>query len=286
LFETWILQILMSEVLQVPTSVETSVPNHTLNFYDMESRIQYGVSDDFECLTRSFEVGDCRRVKNNNDQSNNEYQSCCHFIPELWYLDSDVLDPLMDKGTIEWPLPMGTIGEDHWYIPKFTAERDPTLSSYLGLAQSRQRLAERFLRPTTWRDYCSQVADCDTDDGGGDSSATIAQRSPAPDDPNGDRFFVPGLYQGHFRATAKNDCTNFPSSCSGHMFDYPCDWSSYARQQAYHLGIAVEGDGSEVGGGYTYEQLVDALLAANATKSDILIYWWTPEAVRTVQCST
>jgi len=48
------------------------------------------------------------------------------------------------------------------------------------------------------------------------------------------------------------------------------------------LGIAVDGDGKEGEGGYTHEQLIDALKAANATKSDILIYWWTPEAVRTI----
>lgn len=271
LFETWILQILLSEVLQVPTSVETSHPHHTLNFYDTQSRIQFGTADDFDCLVRGYELGDCRRLQKGNDD---DYKSCCHFIPEVWNFEMGVLEPLIENGSVQTPLPMGTIGEEHFFIPKFTAERDPTLTSYVGLSQSRQRLAERFLRPTTWREYCNQVADCQSD---GD----VAQRAPGPDDPNGDRFFVPGLYQGHFRATARNDCISFPNNCTGHLFDYPCVWKSHATQQTYHLGIAVEGDGNEGEGGYTHEQLIDALKAANATKSDILIYWWTPEAVRT-----
>lgn len=43
------------------------------------------------------------------------------------------------------------------------------------------------------------------------------------------------------------------------------------RQQAYHLGIAIEPTG------YTHSQLVGIWAAANATKSDVMGFWWQPE---------
>jgi len=276
LFETWALQILLSEVLQVPTSVETSVAGNAVNFYDSRSRIQPGSSDNFICL-ESGAVGDCSLVQGSGE-GDEDYQSCCHFIPEVWHVDTGIYDHILDDPFMEATLPMGTIGEEHWYIPKFTAERDPSLTSYIGLAKSRTKLADRFLRPTTWREYCTEVANCNDDDNTADGTV-IAKRPPEPDEEDGDRFFVPGLYQGHFRATVDNNCTLSPDTCTGHFFDYPCGWPSYAIQQAYHLGIAVMGNGPEASGGYTHGQLVDALLASNATKSDILLMWWSPEMV-------
>lgn len=189
----------------------------------------------------------------------------------------------MQMGRMEPPQPMGTMGEEQWFLAKFTAQRDPSLLSYVGLQGpgNRQKVAERFSRPTTWKDYCMEVSptECRND--------TIAVRAPKMSDPedqlNADRFFVENIYQGHFRKTSKNDCISNPSTCTGHIFNYPCSWHSPVTQQAYHLDIAVEGDGtseSRSGGAYSYGQLVDAIQAANATQSDILLYWWTPESVR------
>lgn len=281
-FETWILQIILSEILHVPTSVETSRPNVKVNFYDIDSRFEYGDADDWGCLAKGVQVGDCRNVVNAKGRT---YQSCCHFVPESWPNNGvDTHAELERSGFIEPALPTGTIGEEHWFIPKFTAERDPTLLSYIGMAgeENRRKLAERFLRPATWREYCEEVSPTQCLDEG--SNDTVAPKGPpASNDPNGNRFFVEGgVYQGHFRKTRKNDCDINPFHCTGHIFDYPCSWTSFVIPQAYHLGISVEGDGVGEGGsgGYAYSQLVDALRAANATKSDILIFWWTPEAVR------
>jgi hypothetical protein len=294
IFQTWILQILLSEVLQVPTSVETSLEDTKINFYNADSRFEYGDSDDWGCLQRGVQIGDCRRLDDDDDDDSNtsnessssSYQSCCHFIPEVWPGTLDTFEELQDAKTIEPALPMGTIGEEHWFIPKFTAVRDPTLLSYIGMAgeDNRRKLADRFQRPTTWRDYCNEVSltKCrGTDNTTADTNDTIiAVRPPRDDEADAERFFVEGLYQGHFRKIIKNDCT--ANNCTGHIFNYPCTWESYVIPQAYHLGIAVAGDGVGQGetGGYAYGDLVDALLAANATKSDILILWWTPEAVR------
>lgn len=46
----------------------------------------------------------------------------------------------------------------------------------------------------------------------------------------------------------------------------------------YHLNIALESNGPEPNsGGYTYAQLSDVWLAANATKSNVMMMWYKPE---------
>ncbi len=58
-----------------------------------------------------------------------------------------------------------------------------------------------------------------------------------------------------------------------------CGWTSYAIQQIKHLGIALSGDGGEgFTGGYTYNEMVEIWNAANATKSDLIGIWWSPDA--------
>ena len=86
-----------------------------------------------------------------------------------------------------------------------------------------------------------------------------------------------GSYTGHFRFTDENNCT-ISENCTGHFADYPCGWTSFAKQQAHHLKIALEVDGSEGSDKYSYADLVDIWAAANATKSDVIGLWWTPEA--------
>jgi hypothetical protein len=174
------------------------------------------------------------------------------------------------EGLLEVPQTLGMVGQENWYITKFAALQDATLDSYIGLQgeENRRKLAETFKRPTTWNDYCTQVSasNCTTLD-------DIAQRAPE-NVKEQDRFFVEGLYTGHFRATTKNDC-NITENCTGFVADFPCGWNSFLEAQTFHLNIALESEGDEVGSrGYTYEQLVDIWSAANATKSPLIGMFW------------
>jgi hypothetical protein len=46
------------------------------------------------------------------------------------------------------------------------------------------------------------------------------------------------------------------------------------------LGIALEGDGREGGAkGYTYNEMVQIFRASNYSKTDLIGFWWKPEAV-------
>jgi hypothetical protein len=272
-FEAWILQILLSEILNVPTSIETGVAGKSVNLYDPATRMDYGSSDVWVALEKAKEVGDCRNQSRTEDDP---YLPCAHVITEVWSGSEAEIRDLEEREIIEPHTFLGVVGVEAWFVPKFTGERDPTVLTYLGLVgeANRRKLAERFKRPTTWQDYCDLVSidRCLTDDG-------VAKRAPL-DESEYDHMFVEGLYTGHFRMTEENDCDKWPLNCTGHIADYPCGWSSYVLPLTYHLDIALESNGKEPGSkGYTHAQLVEMWLAANATKSDVMLQWWMPEGL-------
>ena len=269
-FQTWILQILLSEVLDVPSSIETGVVGMSNDFYAPDSPLNYGTYHPlFEELEVSADVLDCRSVKTKDPEA---YKACGHYVPEIW--ETEELQGALAEGT--GPLrDVGALAKQGWFIPKFTAERDTSLTSYLGLQgeENRIKLAKRFKRPTTWNDYCNEVSStsCATPD-------NVTSRAPI-DEEEGDTYFVEGEYTGHFRATDANNCTLHATTCTGHFADYPCGWRSFNEQQQFHLGIALESSGPDEAGGYSYGKLVQIWKAANATKSDVMIMWWYPEAM-------
>ena len=327
-FESWLLQIVLSELLHVPTSIETGLSSVNVDFYNKDNRFEYGLGDDWSCLITGSQVGDCRNLstnvtnsnKTNNITADDSHQSCCHFVPENWNGFTEELIYHETIGTIEAATGIGTIGEEHWFVPKFTAERDPTLLSYVGLAgdENRPKLASRFQTPLTWYEYCTQISttNCTIPD-------DVAQRPPKTpllpaftttlsttlssslnntttilideddvdiidthtdtdvDVDESNHYYKEGLYTGYFHITPNNDCELNPSNCTGHIVDYPCGWSSFVIPTTYHLNIALQSNGKNQGAsrGYYYNEMVEIILASNATKSDIIIMWWTPEAV-------
>jgi len=270
MFSAWILQIVLSELLDVPATIETGAVDLNCNFYDPSNAFDYGATAyDYDALRTAQQQSDCT-MKQNAD----EYQSCAHVIPEVWNGQVENYRKLEREGVIEPPTGGGAVGRLGWFIPRFLAEQDQTLLEYFGLQNQRQKAAENFPRPVTFQDYCDRVSTS------GCLNDTVATRPPDSGGDEGGRFFVPEVFQGHFMFTEDNDCDLHPDSCTGHITDLPCDWSTFARQQAYHLNISVRSNGSlQPNGGYTYGRLTEIFQAANATKSNLLIYWWTPEAL-------
>ena len=101
----------------------------------------------------------------------------------------------------------------------------------------------------------------------------VAHRPPL-DESEFDRMHVKGLYIGYFMATEKNNCDDNPTTCNGHIGDFPCGWTSFVGAQMHHHNIALSSDGPEpVCNGYTYQQLSDMWAAANATKNNLVTEW-------------
>lgn len=271
MFSTWIIQVLLSEVLDVPTTIETGDSKSQLNFYHPNSPWDYpSLASFMDALENTAAVdGDCSKAGENHPDG---YLSCGHFVAEVWGGRKRDIQDMVQRQIIEPPVTVGQLAQEGWFVPRHTALRDPTLLSYLGYQgeDNRRKMAETFLRPTTWYDYCTQVSpnNCLRPDG-------VATRPPLQTLDEYDKMFAEGLYTGHFRLTDKANCTKYPTTCTGHFTDYPCDWRSPVPGQLHHLGIAL--DAELDAGGYTYSQLIEIYRAANATKSDVVMFWWTPQ---------
>jgi hypothetical protein len=270
LFNAWLLQILLSELLGVPATVEMGMFDSRMSFYNADDT--FNIPPTFPrdaALTAALALGDCRLA----NRQEGGYQPCAHVQPETWDAEAQEVTQLVFNGTIEPAQGLGVLGQEAWFITRFTLENDPSLGNYFGLKgeEHRVKLAKTFLRPTTWKDYCEQVSanNCTSDDG-------VAKRPPTTDEYQS--MFGEGAYTGHFRATAANDCVTYPTNCTGHIADYPCGWTSYLEAQAYYIPIYLKSNGPEPGsGGYTYSQLTGIIRAANATRSNLMIFWWQPE---------
>ena len=217
IFGTWVLQILLSELLGVPTTVEigTMESKQTNLYYEYPSFV-FGKAIDNEevALARARDFnGDCSLASHREDN----YESCAHVDVEGWESDLEWHHEFVLNNTFEVPSPLGVLGTESWFVTKYTAVKDPTLVSYLGLQgeANRRKLAETFLRPTTWKEYCDEVnpTQCQLPDG-------VALRAPG-DEAENDRMFVDGVYIGHFRKTAENDCDLYPNNCTGHIGNFP-----------------------------------------------------------------
>ncbi len=228
-FECWILQVILSELLDVPTTIETGVYEARLNLYDPDSPFQYGNNENMVALAMAKQLdGDCLRAS----RKEGSYQGCAHFSPEIWDSDSTlVLDHVYNK-IVEPPQGMGLLGQESWFITQFSVLEDPSLMSYIGLQgeEKRQKLADLFLRPATWKQYCDEVSpnNCTIAD-------DVAKRAPMSGTDEDDRMFVQGLYTGHYRKTEENDCVTFPDTCTGHIADYPCGWSVRYSRDTFFL---------------------------------------------------
>jgi 7 transmembrane sweet-taste receptor of 3 GCPR len=187
---------------------------------------------------------------------------------------SSELRELVFEDVLEPPQTLGALGLESWFITKFTLETNPQFAIYLGLhgEENRQALADTFLRPTTWYDYCTQVStnNCTIPN-------NVTHRPPLTMEERL-QYHSEGNYIGHFRATDDNNCTLSPTTCTGHIADFPCDWDSYVQPQLKYLNIPLKSSGPELPiGGYPYVRLVELWKAANATKSNLIMHYWTPE---------
>jgi hypothetical protein len=210
ILEDWVLQVLLSELLDVPTSIEPGLPGARINLYDSQRNIVYGDSGDRSSIHFASVYGDCRLA------SKKPYESCAHVVTEVW--DSKDAWDMAKEGIAEPPQGLGILGQEGWFTPKFTGQRDPSVLNYLGLQgeENRQKLADMFLRPTTWKAYCEEVSvrNCTVPD-------EVASRGPRGPTEEG-RLFAEGIYTGYFRKTDENDCERFPHNCTGSIVDYPC----------------------------------------------------------------
>mmetsp|Transcript_931 Transcript_931/g.1213 ORF Transcript_931/g.1213 Transcript_931/m.1213 type:complete len:846 (-) Transcript_931:357-2894(-) len=255
IFISWIMQIILSELLRVPTTLEFGFDDkkHMTSmgsFYDRESRYTY--SDTvygYEWLKEAkLQNGNCSKAE----------KPCAHIIPEIWreFIENDFILP---------PIKNGSTGNFGYYIPKYTAEKYPELLSHFGLSNNAQKLAEVFKIPITWGVYCSSYSNCTFADG-------VATRLPI-NDKERSSYFLEGGYKGFFK---ENECN--ARTCAGHFADLHCEWYSFSDSQFYWHNISLASAGPNApNNGYTQAQLTEIVFAANASRSDVMFQWFQPD---------
>ena len=137
IFLSWIMQIMLMEVLKVPATIGVkSGVTEVSSFYSPENSLEYSsVGYSWEALRTSENVS-CEETEDD----------CVDVLPEVWngqiqqwtnLMQDDVIDAL------DW---CGQVGKLGWYIPEETARRDETLVSHYGLSgeKNRAKLANTF----------------------------------------------------------------------------------------------------------------------------------------------
>eukprot|EP00581_Thalassiosira_minuscula_P002234 CAMPEP_0183744416 /NCGR_PEP_ID=MMETSP0737-20130205/65719_1 /TAXON_ID=385413 /ORGANISM="Thalassiosira miniscula, Strain CCMP1093" /LENGTH=852 /DNA_ID=CAMNT_0025980057 /DNA_START=73 /DNA_END=2631 /DNA_ORIENTATION=- len=265
MFFAWILQIMLSEVANVPVTIET---DDKASFYDRTMHWDYAKrSYDYDALRAANEApqNDCRGVEG----------PCAHVMSEVWSGQRQAWRDAVEEELIEPVGTNGRIAAYNWYIPKFVADEDPTLVSYYGLSgeKNRRRLAQRFKRPINWMQYCQDISSdqCQTQD-------ETALRAPQDAVEEASYFWGNSdhpTFRGYFKATGENDCDANPTNCTGHIVNYECEQSTFVVQQAHWLNISVTSSGPEANGagGYGSRFVGQLWQAANATNSSVMVYF-------------
>jgi hypothetical protein len=114
---SWIMQIIYSEMLGIPSTLETGMADKNLNFYERTSRLEYGgAMDNYEMYQNAYDApgGDCTTYKTSNDNEAEDYISCAHATMEFWGFKSDY-HKYVDIGVIEAIEFTGAVGYEAWF---------------------------------------------------------------------------------------------------------------------------------------------------------------------------
>ena len=184
---------------------------------------------------------------------------------------------LEDDNKILPSTPNGMIYRYGHFVPRFTVGNHPEFATYLGFKgeANKRNVASNFLKPFTWKEYCTKIVTEEVCLSGND---TIAKQLPSNEEEEA-RYFKLGAFHGHFNATLDSDCTN-NSGCFGHLINNECNARAFSEAQMFWNNISIKSMGPlEPNGGYTDDQMVNIFEAANWTKSNVLFVWSLPSAL-------
>jgi hypothetical protein len=110
-FNAWLMQILLSEILQVPTTLESGLPNISVNLYEESGAFEYGSYDPVTAFENAFQYKDCRLAS----RSEANYETCAHVQSEFWGAGS-LATEYLGKGIIEPLDALGVLAKESMYV--------------------------------------------------------------------------------------------------------------------------------------------------------------------------
>jgi len=115
LFNAWVMQILLSELLGVPTTLEPGLPDTHLNFYDAQGRVEYGEIQNSKGFENAHKYQDCRLADRGLDDPD-QYEPCVHLVPEFWSATGPWAVDSVNKGSMEPPQTLGVLAQETLYV--------------------------------------------------------------------------------------------------------------------------------------------------------------------------
>ena len=129
------MQIIYSELLGIPASIETGMVDKNVNFYDETNRMDYGKANEYKKFHNAYDAegGDCSFYKDTNKDTNGDnYIPCAHLSMEVWFPNGELTEA-QNLGKAEQLQFNGQIGHQGWHITQFSIKRDPSLGNHFGM---------------------------------------------------------------------------------------------------------------------------------------------------------
>lgn len=224
LIYAWIYQIALMELLEVPITIGIH-KNFTQggSFYNPDNTLTLSrLGYPYSAMSNAEKYnGDCTLADEKDEE-------CTHVMPEVWPGQATQYSSFVANKIIEPPIANGLLGRSGFRIPARTAKEYPNLGISFGLQgeENRQFLAETFLRPLSWAEYCASVSStacAEPDDVAARPPAVGVELRESDQETEEERYFEEGVYTGYFQFTDANNCTLTPN-CTGHVATPPCDW--------------------------------------------------------------
>ena len=124
IFITWVIQIILSEILGVPVSIESGSKEKAgqskfLNFYDLNNSFFFPPNNAFSSLHEAnMHGGEC---------TGKAEKPCAHFMPEVWVTPPE---DFKNNVTVQANGMATRLGI---YTSKYTVEKYPSFAGYVGL---------------------------------------------------------------------------------------------------------------------------------------------------------
>jgi len=122
-FEVFLLQIILSELLDVPVTIEPGVPDLQVSMYDPLNRFDfpsYAESSKEDAVLNAQKYNQDCTLRGMTPEN---YEPCVHYFPEEWNAELDWIEDLVEEDVLDVPAPMGMLGFDGIFVPMFTANR-------------------------------------------------------------------------------------------------------------------------------------------------------------------
>jgi hypothetical protein len=121
-FNAWLVQILLSEVLGVPTTLEPGSPNVRIAFYESTGAVEYGILQHEKAFDNADRFTDCSVLLEQNREvmlledkaaADKLYQPCAHVVPEFWDSEGEWALTSVNNGTMEPTDELGVLAREN-----------------------------------------------------------------------------------------------------------------------------------------------------------------------------